>query len=158
MIKLIEKEPIYLELYQALSHFVGRQQLVVRFVVEQGISLAELSRGVGGWYDKSPQVGHWGEDWEFFFHGGGCELRHRITGEPIDWNGPDPLAFGHLPFVHHLKWRLTHESGLPHLHKFVDHRDPISVIDLIQHLTDSGIITPERHVSPDVEPARKSAA
>jgi hypothetical protein len=157
MIKLTEKPPIYLELYEALAHFIGRQQMVVRAVIEQGVSPEALAGGVVAWWDKTPQVGRWGEDWEFFFHGGGCELRHLRTGEPIDWNGPDPLAFGWMSFPHHLEWRLANESGLPELHAFVSEHDLIAVLDLIQELIDEGVVTSDRHIEPGTPAAQQAA-
>lgn len=158
MIKLIDKQPVYLELYEALTHFVGRQQMVVRAVVEQGVSIEDLARGVAAWHDQTPQVGTWGADWEFFFHGGGCELRHQHSGEPIDWNGPDPLAFGSLAFIHHLEWRLENESGMPALRAFVAERDTLAVLELIDELIADGVVTPERHLEPIPGPARQHAA
>jgi hypothetical protein len=159
MIKLVDKEPVYFELYEALAHFIARQQLVVRTVIEFGINPAALARGVAGWYDRVPSsYGDWGEEWTYAFHGGGCDLINKKSGEPITWNGPDPLAFGHLPFVHHLEWRLKNEDGLPHLRRFVEQNDAMRVIDLIQDLIDSGVITPERHVTPDMQPVQKNAA
>jgi hypothetical protein len=158
MIKLTDKEPIYLELYESLAHFVARQQLVVRTVIELGISPESLSRGVAAWHDKTSQTGRWGSDWGFFFHGGGCELRHRLTGERIDWNGPDSLAFGTMAFIQHLEWRLKHGDDLPHLRKFVQQNDLISVITLIDALVEAGIISADRHVFPDTSTQQKNAA
>jgi hypothetical protein len=148
MIKLAETLPIYMELYQALAHFVARQQMVIRAVIELGVRPETLGQGVGAWRDKTPQVGTWGDEWEFFFHGGGCELRHVHTGEPIDWNGPDPLAFGRMSFLHHLEWRLESESGLPELHAFVSEHDLVAVLDLIQELIEGGVVTPDCHIEP----------
>jgi hypothetical protein len=158
MVKLIDKDPIYLELYEALAHFVGRQQIVVRAVLDIGISPESMARGVSAWHDKTAQTGNWGRDWNFFFHGGGCELRHRLTDEPIDWTGPDPQAFGTMAFVQHLEWRLQFEAGLPQLRAFVQQHDALSVIELIDALMNDGVITSNRHVSPDVHLTRKTAA
>jgi hypothetical protein len=158
MIKLNDKQPIYLELYEALAHFIGRQQIVVRAVIEQGVSPAALVRGVAAWHDKTPQIGAWGEDWEFFFHGGGCELRHRETGEPINWNGPDPLAFGTLSFIHHLEWRLAYEGGLTRLRAYIGDHDLLSVIDLIDELIAEGVITPDRHLGSEYGASQQHAA
>ena len=157
MIKLTEKPPIYLELYEALAHFIGRQQMVVRAVIEQGVVPDELANGVVAWNDKTSQVGRWGDDWEFFFHGGGCELRHLHTGEPIDWNGPDPLAFGWMSFVHHLEWRLANESGLPELRAFVSEHDLMAVFDLIDELIEGGVVTPDCHIEPSTPAAQQAA-
>lgn len=144
MIKLIEKPPIYLELYEALAHFIGRQQLVIRAIRELGVT-PETMRGVGAWQGKTSQTGEWG-DWDFFFHGGGCELRHRQTGEPIDWNGPDTQAFGIMSFIHHLEWRLREQSGLSELRAYLSEHDTVSVVELIKELIRDGVITPDRHI------------
>lgn len=141
-------QSIHLELYRALEDFVRRQQLVVYVVTELGVSPESLSRGVAAWHDRIPQIGVWDETWEYFFHGGGCELRHLRTGEPIDLNGPDPLAFGSLSFIHHLEWRLKSENELPELHAFVTARDLLAVLDLIDELVSIGVIAPDRHLLP----------
>jgi hypothetical protein len=101
--------------------------------------------GVGAWQGKSSQTGEWG-NWEFFFHGGGYELRHKETGEPIDWNGPDTQAFGTMPFIHHLQWRLKNQAGLPELKAYIAAHDALSVIELINELIRGGVITSDRHI------------
>ena len=48
-----------------------------------------------------PQKGYWGEhdEWEYFFHGGGCRLVHTSTGEPIDWDAPNIRRFDKFRFL-----------------------------------------------------------
>ncbi len=148
MQRLTDKAAVYNELYEALTVFMGRQQLTVRAVIEQGVSPADLKDGVAGWHDKTPQVGEWGQHWRFHFHGGGCELKHRETGEPVDWNGPDPHAFGKRAFVYHLAWRLGQDHDLPHLHAVMQDGGEQAIIALIDDLIADGIITADRHLVP----------
>ncbi|HSG42479.1 MAG TPA: hypothetical protein VLA72_04925 [Anaerolineales bacterium] len=55
------------------------------------------------------QKGQWreenGETWNYFMHGGGCKLINQKTGEPIDWDCPDPMQFDAFKFCFHLKWQ-----------------------------------------------------
>jgi len=130
-----------MELYEAIAHYIGRQQLVVRTVIERGVNPAEL-RGVGAWHDKTEQIGDWGADWRFFFHGGGCRLTHRITKEPIDWDGPDPYRFDPFFFIHHLEWRCAQGHNLPHLCAFLkEHDAPVDTYRLIEDLIKDGIVS-----------------
>ena len=48
MVRLTEKAPIYFELYEALAYFLSRQQLVVRAVIEQGVSPVGTGARGGG--------------------------------------------------------------------------------------------------------------
>jgi hypothetical protein len=90
----------------------------------------------------------WAQDWEYFFHGGGCELTHRETREPINWEGPDPAAFSFTSFIHHLEWRFSRSDQLPLLKSYVAQYSPLSILNLINALVQEGIITPERHLIP----------
>jgi hypothetical protein len=158
MMRLADTDPIYLELYEALAHFIGRQQLVVRAVIEQGISPQALKQGVAGWYDKTAQTGMWGENWRFMFHGGGCALTHQQTGEPIDWNGPDPHAFGTLAFIRHLKWRIGQGHTLTRLGSLVAQEGEQAVAHLIDDLIRCGVISPDRRLITDEDRANVNAA
>jgi hypothetical protein len=158
MVRLADSAPVYLELYEALAYFLGRQQLVVRAVMEQGVPLEALRDGVAGWHDKTAQTGDWGHDWHFMFHGGGCELKHRYTGEPIDWNGPDPLAFGTSAFLYHLEWRLTQGHALPWLSALIEREGDSAVRALIEQLIADGVISPDRRLIPGDNLAQASAA
>jgi len=152
--RLMEKDTLYFELYDALAHFMGRQHLTVQAVIDQGVNPADLVKGVGGWYDKTSQVGKWGKDWKFFFHGGGCCITNLDTGEPIDWNGPDPQSFDPYFFIRHLEWRLSHESRLPLLQDYIQqHGSPLAIADLIKDLIADGIISPDYHLTPSPAPA-----
>jgi hypothetical protein len=152
MVQLPDKEPIYHELYEAISHFWGRSQLVLRMMIEKDIDFPKMY-GVDGWYDKTSQTGLWGHDWKFFFHGGGCTLTNLQTGEPIDWEGPDPLAFNAHSFIYHLEWRLEHEAGLPLLRAYVREHDIRAIASLIKELVSDGIISPDHHLNPITQPS-----
>jgi hypothetical protein len=142
-VSLTEKQPIFMELFDAITYFIGRQQLVVRVVVERGVNPADLVKGVGGWRSKTEQVGSWGVEWRFFFHGGGCRLTHLQTKEAINWNGPDPFRFSPYFFAKHLLWRVAQGHDLPHFKHYLDEHDIDSVSNLIQELVSDGIITPD---------------
>lgn len=147
MTNLPDKDPLYRELFEAVSYFWGRTQLVLRFIVEQGVDPASM-RGVSSWTDKTPQTGMWGTDWRFFFHGAGCTLTHVATEEPIDWEGPDPLAFSPKSFTYHLDWRLKTQPGLTLLRKFAADNTEMSIWKLIDDLVADGIIGSDYHLSP----------
>ena len=147
MVKLNEKSDIYFELYEAVAHYMSRQQLVVRAVVDLGVVPEDLVKGVGGWFDKTEQIGTWRE-WKFFFHGGGCMLKHPETGEPIDWNGPDTHSFDPYFFLRHLLWRLENGAQLQHLKEHIEHNGDQSVVELILDLIADGIISEDYHLEP----------
>jgi hypothetical protein len=158
MMRLADTDPVYLELYEALAHFIGRQQLVVRAVIEQGVATQALEQGVAGWHDKTPQTGMWGENWRFMFHGGGCALTHLQTGEPIDWNGPDPHAFGTLAFIRHLKWRLARGHTLTLLGNRMERDGEQAIAALIEDLIVRGVISPDRRLIYEADQTNVSAA
>ena len=152
MIRLVDKDPVYLELYEALAYFRSRQQLVLRFITEQGVSVSDLRYGVRAWRGKTSQIGDWGEVWHFFFHGGGCTLSHKSTGEVIDFNGPDPECIIPYSFRTHLAWRLANDPGLSLLREFVASHGIEAVDDLVDHLVSDGILTPNYHLMPADHP------
>ena len=59
-------------------------------------------------YSRKPQIGNWGAngEWTYFFHGDGCKLVHRETGERIQWDAGDLNEFNLDWFVDYLQWRL----------------------------------------------------
>lgn len=152
MVKLVDKAPVYLELYEALTYYRGRQQLVLRFIAEQGVAVADLWRGTLAWQRKTPQVGDWGDGWHFFFHGGGCTLKHKTTGEAIDFNGTDPEKLWPYSFRTHLEWRLAREGGLPMLRAYTEEHAVEAVDRLVQDLVADGILTPDYHLIAAAEP------
>lgn len=158
IIRLSDKEPIYIELYDALAHFLGRQQFAARVITDLGVNPAELAKGVGGWFDKTPGRGTWGEIWRFAFHGGGCLLKHMQTGEPVDLNTPDPSRISLLSFIYHLEWRVAHEDSLPMLRTFIHERTHWAVLELIDELVADGFMTSDYRLTPLPDSSQASAA
>jgi hypothetical protein len=70
MVRLADKPSIYLELYGALAHFRDANSLPFAPSSIRRKSIRPPAR-CGGVGDKAPQVGQWGDEWRFFFHGGG---------------------------------------------------------------------------------------
>jgi hypothetical protein len=96
------------------------------------------------------QVGSWGEtgEWEYFLHGKGCRLRNVHTGEVIDWDCPNVLAFDPHFFLYHLEWQLEtgfREDELRHTQQWIQQHPKglKSVITLIQEMIDNGLINPD---------------
>lgn len=94
-----------------------------------------------------PPTGFWGDkdEWEYFLHGNGCRLRNVNTGEPINWNCPNILAFDPYFFLHHLEWRIEsryREDELYHTRRWIEqHSDGLqSIITLIKEMIDVGLI------------------
>jgi hypothetical protein len=142
-VPLTDKAPIFMELFDAITYFIGRQQLVVRAVIERGVNPADLVNGIGGWRPKTEQVGFWGTEWRFFFHGGGCRLTHIHTQETINWNGPEPFRFDPYFFAKHLMWRIDHGHDLPLVKQYLEEHDMEGITTLLQELATDGIITPD---------------
>jgi|GEM_PF-4123426 len=61
-------------------------------------------------YKDVPQSGFWGvnNEWQYFFHGGGCRLVHTVTKEPIDWDPPDITIFDLHKFKPYVVWSIFH--------------------------------------------------
>jgi hypothetical protein len=148
MKRIIDMPPIYFELFEAICHFMGRQALVIEAVSNLGILPENLAAGVMGWHGKAASRGQWGEEWDYGLHGSGCLIVNQHTGEPIDWNAPDPHAFDPYFFIHHLKWRLDHKADLPLLRAHIEAHGAKSVATLITDLVADGIISPEYHLNP----------
>jgi hypothetical protein len=147
MNRLADQDPILVELYSAIAHFYGQQQLVIRAILDLGIIPSSL-RGVSNWQTKVEQRGLWGKDWEYFFHGGGCQIIHLITGEPINWEGPDPAAFSIPSFTQHLEWRIEQGAPLPMLVAYMQTHGSTAIRPLVDRLITQGIISADRHLLP----------
>lgn len=57
-------------------------------------------------FARNWQSGIWRGTWKHWAHGHGCRLTHLETGEPIEWDAPDLLAFDDSWFGNHLEWRI----------------------------------------------------
>ena len=88
----------------------------------------------GNWKDKA------GETWNYFMHGGGCRLRHGITGEVIDWDCPDTSRFDAFKFAFHLEWQVkNYPEKYPNLTKYLRSNDSHSIVqNLIPDLVNEG--------------------
>ena len=84
----------------------------------------------GQWTDKNDDV------WDYFMHGGGCRLTNKKTGEPIDWDCPNPMYFDAFKFCFHLKWQAENF--------------PIKYPSLIKYLHDHDIHAIEHELIPEL--------
>jgi hypothetical protein len=153
-----DQDRLHRELFEALAYFWAREQLVLHAIVGLGVSLQELPKGISAWYEKTPQSGMWGNEWEFMFHGGGCLITHIHTGEPIDWNGPNPEGLDTLSFIPHLEWRLAQGHTLPFLRQYLSEHNTFDVLTLIDDLIADGVITEDYRLTPHVDAPHASAA
>ena len=65
--------------------------------------------------EEVPESLIWKGDWKHGVHGAGCLLVNLRTGEPIEWDGPDPNEFRIDWFMNNLIWRLKNESEDPYI-------------------------------------------
>jgi hypothetical protein len=108
-----------------IEYFLQRQTLVARAMLEvhpQPLRMygthifgVEIAPCVERWRRRIAtddnfrfnwQSGVWGGEWRHFAHGYGCRLTHIHTGEPLEWDAPDLLAFDEYWFGNHLTWRI----------------------------------------------------
>jgi len=117
------------------SSFVQRQNFALAALSEIRPDLLDENRiRPTKEYIKSTQSGYWGEDkeWRYFIHGRGCRLIHRVTGEPIEWDGPEVQRFDPYWFLNWVVWLLTQE----------DKSEPIRTIKaLCENLHDEDVKT-----------------
>lgn len=122
----MNQESFQIAVWTLLRRYVARQQLAAdamqqlrpdlwfqahqrEWTVALLVELKTMQTQVAG----IPQKGFWGEhdEWESFFHGGGCRLVHTLTGEPIDWDAPNLRRFDKFWFLNYLQWVLVHEPA-----------------------------------------------
>jgi len=119
-----------------------------------------VTRAINRDYKTVPQSGVWkdadGQEWDYFMHGGGCRLTHKITRELIDWDPPNTSHFDPWKFRFHLIWQLkAFGEKYPNLKRLVDentskypadkefiYTDEI-VMKLINELISDGLINPD---------------
>jgi hypothetical protein len=96
---------------------------------------------------RVPQTGIWndheGNTWHYYLHGGGCRLTHTITGEPIDWDCPNPLTFDPWFFRFHLAWQLQspdHNNQLVHVAEWVQAYGLHAIDRLLEEMRSEGLI------------------
>ena len=111
-------------IYRLLKRFVSRQVLALRAIEEMRphfILIAKRERPIEEILTEmlneikrpqAPQSGYTGDnnEWEYFFHGGGCQLTHTVTQEIIDWDAPDVKTFDRFWFLNWLEWLLDYEA------------------------------------------------
>ena len=96
---------------------------------------------------KLPQSSVWGNtgEWTYFLHGTGCRLHNTHTGEIIDWNCPNVLAFDPYFFLKHLEWQLEshyRDEELQYTREWIQQQPEglKSIISLIDEMVDNGLI------------------
>jgi hypothetical protein len=107
------------DLHLLIAEYVSRQQLVVRVMTrvrpdkfaaaDQNLSDMDTLR-IAEQYKTAPFSGLWEEHgyWHYTIHGSGCRLVNLITGEPLDWDVPDPLVFDKWFFRFWWQWLSKH--------------------------------------------------
>ena len=112
--------PLQVSVLVLVKQYVGRQSLVLEVMRElRPDIIVRLEKRVDSmtqeqWIElrlenqRKSQVGFWGkeQEWEYFFHGGGCRLIHKQTGERINWDAGDLNTFNLDWFISHLQWHL----------------------------------------------------
>jgi hypothetical protein len=64
-------------------------------------------------YRHVPDAGHWYKDgawWQYTTRGYGCQLTHEISGEPLEWDAPNPQVFDSYWFINWLEWLLAQDD------------------------------------------------
>lgn len=110
---------------QLVQQYINRQQLVALAMLEvhptplktmgSHVLGVEIAPYLDKWYEKiaiNPnwQGGIWRYSWRHWARGVGCELVHINTGEPIEWDVPDLMAFDEIWFWNHLSWRISNSK------------------------------------------------
>ncbi|MBZ0294030.1 MAG: hypothetical protein K8L99_15820 [Anaerolineae bacterium] len=106
--------PVQAAIYALIKKFIQRQRIVLEAMRALRPDLVMRTENEGTpeeWarlrleYKSKPAIGEWGS-WEYFLHGDGCRLTHKITGEPIEWDTGDIMRFDRFWFANHLEWQL----------------------------------------------------
>ncbi len=104
-----------LAVYKLVKAFVERQKIVFDAMMELHPRLMSRYRVIPlqPEQDKWPMtfIGDWGEakEWNYFLHGAGCRLIHKLTGEPIEWDASDVKRFDSYWFTKWVEWYLEQE-------------------------------------------------
>ena len=98
-----------------IEQFVRRQVLVLTLMRKIRPDIVMYCRNEGSFeeyqalhkkFHRNSQLGVW-DDWNYFIHGNGCRLTHRITGEPIEWDVADLRSFDTYWFLNYVEWQLA---------------------------------------------------
>ena len=100
------------EVYLLLKQFVARQQIPFQMMRKHRRDF-DFSQylPIGDEYIEVKPLGAWEQDdeWDYFLHGAGCKVTHKISGEVIQW---DARALNHFDvrwFVEWLVWRIKNQ-------------------------------------------------
>jgi hypothetical protein len=118
----MEMNTIQSAVHSLIQRFVERQSLVLEAMRElrpdlvMHIEHKDNSEFWAGWTPESWQAfvlenarkhnpGSWGEnkEWEYFLHGAGCRLIHKVTQERIEWDLGTLSTFDKFWFVNWLQ-------------------------------------------------------
>src|SRR5690242_15998807 len=88
--------------HHLIEKFVERQKLpyeVIKKFRPYWVGLSD--RRSNKEYISATGHGHWGQDneWDYYLHGVGCKLTHKITGEVINWDASNLKHFDPYWFV-----------------------------------------------------------
>jgi len=146
-------------MYKIVRYFLERQKLVARAMLDiHPGPLRMAGRHILGiqiepyyqrWLERIDtdenfhsnwQSGIWLDEWKHWAHGYGCRITNLKTGEPIEWDAPDLLAFDQYWFWNHVEWRVS-QTVLP------DKREPYMqwLWSIYQHMRDSNLIALTQH-------------
>ena len=143
-----------------IAYYIQRQQLVVLAMLDLHPTALKMGGDTILGIDLDPYLemygakqefmkdttllskGIWKQTWKYRIHGIGCQLTHWYTGEPIEWDAPDPNAFRFEWFYYHLEWRIEHEADDIYVGLYHNWRDmQSSDFDLENYLLNTPIVT-----------------
>jgi uncharacterized protein DUF6896 len=126
----METNTIQLALYALIQRFVQRQSLVFEAIKDlrpDWVMEVEHEDNSEFWADWTPETwqsfvleharrpatGEWGEnkEWEYFLHGHGCRLTHKVTQERIEWDLGSLSTFDRSWFLNYLKSLLDQNTN-----------------------------------------------
>jgi hypothetical protein len=103
--------PELFALLRLVARFAQRQALPREVLIEKrpdllGLSATPATRQ----HARAVAMGGWeaGGAWTYAIHGAGCRMKHTVTGEPLDWAGPDLMRFDPYWFHAWLEWVIAH--------------------------------------------------
>ncbi|MCI0713365.1 MAG: hypothetical protein L0154_24630 [Chloroflexi bacterium] len=71
-------------------------------------------------YKYHLQRGEWEHEgrWQYFVHGTGIKLTNTVSGEPIEWDAPDPDVFDVYWFANWVEWKVLQSGEFRDLRNF----------------------------------------
>ena len=126
-----------------------RPDLLRQENVEQLFDLPDLDQRIANFvsrYNRGEVAfrGIWRDVWDYRLHGIGCEMRHRQTGEYLDWDINNPNTFYTSEMDNHLQWRMTHQPDDPDISRYMQWVERLhgDFDQLLALLAESGAIEP----------------